>query len=260
MAVRVPNPYTDSATLPLFSNRDFSDTHRTAVCPEQVLPVKHTLQPTVTGTSVLGFTFDGGVMLAADTLGSYGSLAKLRSLCRYKEVTDKCVVVASGDYADFQYIERNLDFLTVKSNALSDGHHYTPNSIFSYLTRVMYSRRTKINPLWNRLIVGGYEDRTPFLGYVDERGIAYESPTLATGFGLHMSQPLLRDAYENNPALSEAEALSLIERCLKVLYYRDCRAHDKYDVVSITDSGIKKYGPLTLEGNWQIADYVVGYD
>ena len=49
----------------------------------------------------------------------------------------------------------------VKSNALSDGHHYTPNSIYSYLTRVMYARRTKINPIWNKLIVGGYEDRTP---------------------------------------------------------------------------------------------------
>ena len=36
-----------------------------------------------------------------------------------------------------------------------------------------------------------------------------------------------------NPALSEAEALSLIERCLKVLYYRDCRAHDKVCVVGV---------------------------
>ena len=33
--------------------------------------------------------------------------------------------------------------------------------------------------------------------------------------------------------------------------------HLQYDVVSITDAGVKKYGPLTLEGNWQIADYVV---
>ena len=50
----------------------------------------------------------------------------------------------------------------VTSDALNDGHHYTPDSIFSYLTRVMYARRTKINPLWNRIIVGGYEDKTPY--------------------------------------------------------------------------------------------------
>lgn len=66
----------------------------------------------VTGTSVLGITFDGGVMLAADTLGSYGSLARFRSISRVKKVTDNCAVAASGDYADFQFMERLFEYLT----------------------------------------------------------------------------------------------------------------------------------------------------
>ena len=89
----------------------------------------------VTGTSVLGVTINDGVMLAADTLGwysnttcttnvhmhtyltvyaplgSYGSLARFRSVSRLKKVTDGCVVAASGDYADFQFLERALDSL-----------------------------------------------------------------------------------------------------------------------------------------------------
>lgn len=66
----------------------------------------------VTGTSVLGVTFEGGVMLAADTLGSYGSLARFRSISRVRKVTDSCIVAASGDYADFQYMERLFELLT----------------------------------------------------------------------------------------------------------------------------------------------------
>ena len=39
-------------------------------------PMKRTQQPIVTGTSVLGIKYKDGVMLAADTLASYGSLAR----------------------------------------------------------------------------------------------------------------------------------------------------------------------------------------
>jgi len=40
-------------------------------------------QPIVTGTSVLGIKFKDGIMLAADTLASYGSLAQIRDMKRF---------------------------------------------------------------------------------------------------------------------------------------------------------------------------------
>jgi 20S proteasome subunit beta 7 len=62
----------------------------------------------VTGTSVLGIKFDGGVMLAADTLGSYGSMARFRSLPRLCGVGDFTCIGGSGDMSDFQYISSHL--------------------------------------------------------------------------------------------------------------------------------------------------------
>ena len=41
-----------------------------------------TLYPVTTGTSVLGVKFDGGVAIAADMLGSYGSLARYPGISR----------------------------------------------------------------------------------------------------------------------------------------------------------------------------------
>ena len=51
----------------------------------------------------------------------------------------------------------------IDSDSLDDGHSYTPKSVFSWLTRVMYNRRTKINPLWNTVIVGGYHEEKPYV-------------------------------------------------------------------------------------------------
>ncbi len=40
-------------------------------------PFKATTSPIVTGSSVLGIKYRDGVMMAADTLGSYGSMVRL---------------------------------------------------------------------------------------------------------------------------------------------------------------------------------------
>lgn len=37
----------------------------------------------------------------------------------------------------------------------------------------------------------------------------------------------MREAMENKPELSKQEARDLIERCLKVLYYRDARSYNR---------------------------------
>ncbi|CAN0329823.1 unnamed protein product [Discosporangium mesarthrocarpum] len=50
----------------------------------QDAPISHTTRPMVTGTSVLGIKYKDGVMLAADTLASYGSLARYKSVERIK--------------------------------------------------------------------------------------------------------------------------------------------------------------------------------
>lgn len=75
---------------------------------------------------------------------------------------------------------------------------------------------------------------TSFLGYVDLLGTTYDAPTLATGFGAHIAQPLLREAYEakagidgTGELLTAEEAEALLDDCMKVLFYRDARSINK---------------------------------
>ena len=60
-------------------------------------PTAHTRQPIVTGSSVLAVKYDQGVMIAADTLASYGSLARYKDVKRIIQVGDRTIMGASGN-------------------------------------------------------------------------------------------------------------------------------------------------------------------
>jgi 20S proteasome subunit beta 7 len=66
------------------------------------------------------------------------------------------------------------------------------------------------------------------LAYVDLLGTTYSASTLATGYGAYLAQPLLRSEVEGREqTLTEEEALAIIEKCMKVMFYRDARSLDK---------------------------------
>jgi 20S proteasome subunit beta 7 len=51
-----------------------------------------------------------------------------------------------------------LDDLIIEEFTEQDEHTLGPAEIHEYLFQLMYARRSKINPLWNSLLVGGYKD------------------------------------------------------------------------------------------------------
>ncbi len=71
-----------------------------------------------------------------------------------------------------------------------------------------------------------------FLGYVDKLGTAYKDPIIATGYGSMLATPVMRAAVdaklkEGNGEITEKDARTILEDCMKILYYRDARAHSK---------------------------------
>ena len=60
--------------------------------------------------------------------------------------------------SDFQYIQNMLDELMIDEFTAQDGHALGPAEIHEYLSQVLYARRTKMNPLWNSILVGGFKD------------------------------------------------------------------------------------------------------
>eukprot|EP00607_Mallomonas_marina_P004669 CAMPEP_0182427162 /NCGR_PEP_ID=MMETSP1167-20130531/15032_1 /TAXON_ID=2988 /ORGANISM="Mallomonas Sp, Strain CCMP3275" /LENGTH=163 /DNA_ID=CAMNT_0024609163 /DNA_START=381 /DNA_END=872 /DNA_ORIENTATION=- len=134
-----------------------------------------------------------------------------------------------------------------------DGYTRSPSEILNYLRALMYQRRNKFNPLWNQLLVGGFKNSKPFLGYVDLIGTAYEEDFIATGYGAYLAIPLIRERW--NAELDEGEARALLEDCLRVLYYRDARASSRVIIAKATADGILISEPYELQTDWEMANY-----
>lgn len=226
----------------------------TQTAPEQ--PNKHTQDPIVTGASILGIKYDGGVLLAADTLASYGSLARFRNVERLKPVNESTLIGASGEYSDFQYIQQLLDNLTTVDFNFNDDSEHLPNEIFQYLVRVMYQRRNKFDPLWNSLVIAGYSkvDQQPFLGVTDYVGTHWQDETIATGFGNYLAQPILRKFVDEKKlrgeAITEQEARKVLIDCMKVLWYRDARSINRIQIARVDKDGTKVDEPFEVETRW----------
>ena len=66
--------------------------------------------------------------------------------------------------SDFAHIEHMLEDVVTGNQNWDDGHEILPRSIHTYMTRILYQRRTKMNPLWNTLVIGGYANGETYLG------------------------------------------------------------------------------------------------
>jgi len=134
-----------------------------------------------------------------------------------------------------------------------DGNSLGPKEVHNYLSRVMYNRRNKFNPLWNSLVLGGVKNGQKYLGMVclfypltfffesmykhiiNENniqvgmiGTQFEDNHVATGFGNHLARPILRSEWRED--LTYEEAVKLLEKCLLVLLYRDRSSINKFQV------------------------------
>jgi len=222
---------------------------------QEALPGRqHTQRPLVTGTSVVGLRYKDGVMIAADTLASYGSLAMFKDVVRISKVGSYTLVGGSGEMSDYAYVMDLVEGITRDNLNFDDGFEHAPHEIYHYLRAVMYQRRSKMDPLWNELVVAGYKDGESFLGVVDLRGTAYTDDIVATGFGSHLAMPILRNKWR--PDLSEGEAVAVLEDCLRVLFYRDCRAVDTIVLSKASADGTLVSEPRKLESDWSAQSFV----
>lgn len=168
--------------------------------------------------------------------------------------------------SDMQYLDRLLLSLDIRENYLSSyGHTLNAKNLHTYLSKVLYKRRSDFNPLWNMLLVAGLDDDDkPFLASADLLGTTFSSPTLATGFGAHLAQPLLRKLMPHDEDsvkdVTKEMAIDAIKQCMKVLFYRDARSLDKYSIAVVTKDGVEIKEDEKLENqSWAFADQIRGY-
>jgi 20S proteasome subunit beta 7 len=73
-----------------------------------------------------------------------------------------------------------------------------------------------------------------------------------------LATPLIRKATEDKGKLSEADARAVLEESFKLMYYRDARASNKFQIAVIPTNGepSRIEGPFQLHGEWEVAHMV----
>jgi len=212
-------------------------------------PTSVTLDPVITGSSVLGIKYDGGVLLACDLLGSFGSLARYRNMSRmYPLSPSSTLIAASGEMSDFQYICKKMEQEMMAEYEHDDGNILTESEIHKYLSRVYYYHRSRFNPLYNVVLVAAYNNTNAFLGYTDHIATTFEYVTLATGYGAYLVRGILRDGWK--PDLTEEEARKLLEKSLQVLFYRDARTINSVQIGRVNKDGVTISEPFSVPTVW----------
>jgi len=151
-------------------------------------PKVHSLGAVNVGTSVMALKFKGGVIIAADTHISYGGMKKEKDARRIFKLNDECAMACSGEMADAQNLQKLLEAKQEADEIEQDGATFLkPRDYFSWISRLNYQRRLKMNPLWCTTVVGGVRKDTgeQFLGMTDLYGLKVEHNYILTGLSTH---------------------------------------------------------------------------
>lgn len=188
--------------------------------------------------------------MASDTLACYGSTKRYKNVERVVKVNDKCVVGFTGELSDFNYVCQLLEELTTEDFCDDDGTVRDAEEIYQYLTRVMYNRRNKFDPLWNSLIVAGVNAKgDTFLATVSMIGVHYEDDHVVAGFGNHIARPIFREHFRAD--LSEEEAIEVMKTALYACVMRDKQMMNKFQIAKVTkDGGVSIGEPFAVPTEW----------
>ncbi|TDG39051.1 hypothetical protein AWZ03_014527 [Drosophila navojoa] len=210
-------------------------------------------------TSVVGLEFDDGVMLAADTLVVYCNTCRYPEVDRLIRINRNTILGGGRDFPDVQSLLRQINDKVIEDFCYQDGHILSPKSLHTWLTRTLYSRRTRKKRLDVDLVIGGIENDQPYLGYVDSWGTAVTCDVITTGFSRKLVEPLIRDRQPLHRPFNYEEAFNTLAECMKVLFYRDCQSIEFYTIGVCSREECSIKGPFEAKTCWKIAEHNKGF-
>ena len=219
-------------------------------------PLQHSLGAVNVGTSVMALKYNGGIMVAADTAISYGGMRKVKDARRIVKLNDECIFGCSGEMADAQELRKQLDLRQEQDEIAQDGATFlSPRDYYNFIAEHNYRRRLKMDPLWCSTIVAGVSKASGehFLGMTDLYGTRVENNFLLTGLSAHYCQVLMTNSWRAD--MTEAEARTLIEACMRVMFYRDKKSLDNIQISTVTAAGVTMHDPYRIDSDWSLDWY-----
>lgn len=186
------------------------------------------------GATVVGISYDNGVILAAEKRVSFGHFVVNKNIKKTFSVTSQVGAACAGMVADMQVLVRQVEALA-KIRKLETRRDVAPNSVAKLMSVIMFERR--YFPLLTQVIVGGVNDK-PEIYTLDPLGSVLPDEYAAVGTGAEMALGIMDSEYK--AGMTEAKAKDLAVRAIKSAIQRDAASGDGIDVLFVTKDGSRE--------------------
>lgn len=187
------------------------------------------------GTTTLGLLCSDGIVFAADKRATVGYFIANREVEKIFQIDEKMAVTVAGLVADAQALVRLLR-AEVKLYEMRNGERMTVNGACTLLSNIMHSY--KFFPFLTQILIGGLDEK-PSIYNIDPIGGITKEKFVSTGSGSPIAYGVLENSFKEDMPIKEN--LPLAVRALSIALKRDCGSGDGIDVVSISESGFKRY-------------------
>jgi proteasome beta subunit len=186
------------------------------------------------GATVVGVSYNDGVLLAAEKRVSFGNFVVNKHIKKTFPVTDHVGAACAGMVADMQVLVRQVEALA-KIRRLEIRRDVPPNSIAKLMSVIMFERR--YFPLLTQVIVGGINEK-PEVYTLDPLGSVLPDEYAAVGTGAEGALGIM-DA-EFKPNMSEERVRELATRAIRSAIQRDTASGDGIDILYVTRTGYRE--------------------
>ncbi|GLC46633.1 hypothetical protein PLESTB_001761900 [Pleodorina starrii] len=194
-----------------------------------------TSMPVSMGTSIIAVTFNGGVILGADSRTSTGNYIANRVTDKITPLCDNVYTLRSGSAADTQAIAGYVQHFIAQHQA-EEGDQITVKTVANLVKMMAYNNKDFLQA---GLIVAGFDKH----GGGQVYSISLGGTLTATPFAMSGSGSTYVNGFcDKNwrEGMSEAEAMDFVTRALKYAMTWDASSGGCIRTVTITAAGVKR--------------------
>tara|TARA_B100000214_G_scaffold92460_1_gene63926 strand:- start:36 stop:662 length:627 start_codon:yes stop_codon:yes gene_type:complete len=180
-----------------------------------------------TGTSTVGITFDGGVVVGADHRATMGHFIANKSVQKLFRISDNIALTTAGLVGHAQSLSRVLA-AELKLFELKRDMPMTVKGAATFTANILSGR-----PHYVQLLIVGVDPSGPSVYSIDSAGGSIPDTYCATGSGSPYMYGVLEDQFKTD--MSKDQALSLAAKALLASAQRDAASGNGMDLAYITN-------------------------
>ncbi len=179
-----------------------------------------------TGTSTIGITFDGGVVVGADHRATMGHFIANKSVKKLFKISNSVALTTAGLVGHAQSLSRTLT-AELRLYELKHSKAMTVKGAATLTANILVGR-----PHYVQLLIVGVDDSGSSVYSIDSAGGSIPDAYCATGSGSPYMYGVLEDQFSDG--MSRDEALKVAAKALLASAQRDAASGNGMDLAVIT--------------------------